>query len=63
MVLDLSDLSFMDSSGISALDGVIRDLEPRRWTLTVRPVFQESVRQMLELSLMYGELPLDAEAQ
>jgi anti-anti-sigma factor len=52
VTLDLSRLSFMDSSGVRALHTLLpaRSGEPPR--LTISPTFQDNVRQVLEMTGM-----------
>jgi anti-anti-sigma factor len=61
VLLDLAELSFMDSSGVHVLDRVLRDLDPEGWKLLVRPTLQDRVRQILDLTGIYGLLPFDRE--
>lgn len=58
VVLDLGDLSFMDSSGVRVLDAVLRDAASEGWTFGVRRQMQEGVRQVLEMTGMMPLLPL-----
>jgi len=60
--LDLRGLSFMDSSGIRALDALLRDLPAHDWTLLVEPTLQPAVRQVIALTGMTGALPFDPPA-
>ena len=57
--LDLQGLSFMDSSGIRALDTLVRDLPAMRWTLVIEPTLQPAVRQVIALTGMTDALPFD----
>ncbi|HSZ70649.1 MAG TPA: STAS domain-containing protein [Solirubrobacteraceae bacterium] len=58
LTLDLRALSFMDSSGIRALDGLLRDAESEGRSLLIDGDLQESVRKVLELTGMLATLPL-----
>jgi anti-sigma B factor antagonist len=58
--LDLRGLSFMSSSGIRALDAILRDVAAHRWALVIEPTMQAAVRQVIELTGMTGALPFDA---
>jgi len=58
--LDLRGLAFMDSSGIRALDAILRDVAANRWTLVVEPTLQPAVRQVIALTGMTDALPFDA---
>jgi len=55
VVLDLSELRFMDSSGVAAIDAVLRD--PSAGRLAVDPHLHERVRRILELTRMIEALP------
>jgi anti-anti-sigma factor len=58
LTLDLRALSFMDSSGIRALDGLLRDAESEGRSLLIDGDLQQSVRKVLELTGMLATLPL-----
>ena len=58
--LDLAGLTFMDSSGVRALDGVLRDLAPKGWRLSIVPDLQDSVRQILAVTGMIDVLPFES---
>ncbi len=55
VVLDLSELHFMDSSGLAAIDAVLRD--PSAGRLSVHPHIHERVRKILEMTRMIEALP------
>ena len=55
VVLDLSGLDFMDSSGVRALDAVLRE----DGSLVLRPELTELVRQVLDITGLLGELPFE----
>ena len=55
VVLDLSELRFMDSSGVAAIDAVLRD--PSAGRLAVDPHIHERVRRILEMTHMIEALP------
>jgi anti-anti-sigma factor len=57
--LDLAGLTFMDSSGVRALDGLLRELAPKAWRLSIVPDLQDSVRQILEITGMIDVLPFE----
>ena len=61
VLLDLSALSFMDSSGVRTLGEVLRDAAREGWTLAVRPEMQPTVRQVLDITGMMGVLPMHQE--
>lgn len=54
-VLDLSGLAFMDSSGVRALDALVRGGAP----LTLRPALTEPVRQVLAMTGLLDDLPFE----
>jgi anti-sigma B factor antagonist len=57
--LELGGLTYMDSSGVRVLDGVVRDLDREGWILTVAPELRRPVRQVLEMTGMIGVLPFE----
>jgi len=59
VLLDLSGLSFMDSSGVRILDTLLREVDRHQWTLTIGSELQPGVRQVLEMTGMLGCLPID----
>ena len=58
VLLDLRKLTFMDSSGVRALDAVMRDVEREGWSLAIRSDMHRNVRQVLALTGMLEALPL-----
>jgi anti-anti-sigma factor len=58
VLLDLREVSFMDSSGVRVLDALMRDVEREGWSLGVRPEMQDNVRMVLEMTGMLNVLPL-----
>ncbi len=58
VLLDLSALAFMDSSGVRELDAVLGDADRAGWTLAVRPELHENVRQILRMTGLIDHLPL-----
>jgi anti-anti-sigma factor len=61
--LDLHELSFMDSSGVRAIDGLLRDVAREGWSFAIRDDLQSSVRKVFELTGMLAALPLVADAR
>jgi anti-sigma B factor antagonist len=61
VVLDISELSFIDSSGLRALDAVLEAVDREGWTLAIRPDLAPAVRQVLELTGMIELLPIAGE--
>ena len=61
VLLDLGALSFMDSSGVTALDRLLRDAESNGWTLTLTPDLRPTVRRVLEVTGMMDVLPVQHE--
>ena len=59
VVLDLHELSFMDSTGVRMLDALLHESDTRGWRFVVRPDLHRSVRQVLELTGMMAALPLE----
>jgi anti-anti-sigma factor len=60
--LDLREVSFLGSSGIQALDVLLRDVAREQWQLTIDPVLQRGVQRVLELTGVLALLPLDRSA-
>ena len=62
VLLDLRDLQFMDSSGIAALDALLRTAAAQGWSLQLGATMQEPVRRVLEMTGMLDVLAIaDAE--
>lgn len=59
VVLELHELRFMDSSGVRALDGLLRDTEREGWSLRIRSDMHDNVRRVLALTGMLDALPLE----
>jgi anti-sigma B factor antagonist len=58
VVLDLSGVSFLDSSGVRALDELVVDVDREGWVLEIRWDLQRAVRQVLEITGMIELLPM-----
>ncbi len=61
VVLDLAQLTFMDSSGLRVLDGLLRDADRHGWELTLRSELQRPVRQLLTITGMFDVMPFEEE--
>jgi anti-sigma B factor antagonist len=61
VVLDLSGLSFVDSSGVRALDDLVRETDREGWALSIDARLPEGVRQVLRLTGMLDLLPIEAD--
>jgi anti-sigma B factor antagonist len=59
VVLDLSEVGFMDSSGVRALDTLLKECDRNGWSLAVGAQMTENVIQVLELTGMMGALPIE----
>ena len=59
VLLDLSELSFMDSSGVGALDGLLRVAEENGFQLRIQSDLHENVKRVLDLTGMLAGLPLE----
>ena len=59
VLLDLTGLAFMDSSGVRALDALLRDCDRHGWELRIDPGLRPAVEQVLRLTGMFGTLPLE----
>ena len=57
--LDVSGLTFMDSSGVRLLDALMRDVDANGWTLTLSTQLHPAVRRVLELTGMLALLPFE----
>jgi anti-sigma B factor antagonist len=62
VLLDLSALTFMDSSGVRGLDAVLGELRPEGWDLRIRRELHDNVRQVLEMTALYDSLPFEDDA-
>jgi anti-sigma B factor antagonist len=60
VVLDLTNLTFIDSSGIRALDELLRAVDERAWRFAIRSELRDNVRRVLEMTGMLGLLPFAA---
>lgn len=58
VLLDLSEVTFMDSTGVRMLDALLAECARQRWALRVGATMGPSVRQVLDLTGMLGVLPL-----
>ncbi len=58
VLLDLRRLTFMDSSGVRALDALLREVELEDWSLRIREGIHRNVRQVLALTGMLDALPM-----
>ncbi len=58
LLLDLSGVTFIDSSGLRALDGLARHSRDTGAGLRIDPNLPDSVVQILELTGMLGILPI-----
>ena len=61
VLLDLSELTFMDSSGVRALDAVLGEARRERRAFAVRRAMHDNVRQVLEMTALYDALPFEAD--
>jgi anti-sigma B factor antagonist len=60
VVIDLRGVSFMDSSGVRALDTALREAAARGRELRVTDGLQPGVVQVLEMTGMLEHLPVEA---
>ena len=58
VLLDLRKLTFMDSSGVRALDALLGDVEREGWSFEIRSDMHANVRQVLRLTGLLDALPL-----
>jgi anti-sigma B factor antagonist len=59
VVLDLSGVGFMDSSGVRMLDALAREAAEHAWDLRLRDALSEPVAHVLELTGVKDELPFE----
>lgn len=59
VVLDLSELSFMDSSGLKMLAELVRDAKESGASLRIDADLSPLVRRVLEITGMLGLLPIE----
>jgi anti-anti-sigma factor len=59
VLLDLSQVEFMDSSGVRVLDTLLREIDVEGWDLLIVPTLTEAVAQVLELTGVHDQLPFD----
>ena len=57
--LDLHELSFMDSSGLRMLLGLLRESEQAGWSLTIGNELHQNVRRLLTMAGILDMLPFD----
>ncbi len=62
LVLDLEAVSFMDSSGVRALEALMRTAEETGVPLAIRPQLARNVREVLELTGLLHVLPFESAA-
>ena len=60
LVLDLESVSFMDSSGVRALEALMRVADETGAPFEVRPQLARNVRQVLEMTGLLYVLPFEA---
>jgi anti-anti-sigma factor len=63
VVLDLGEVTFMDSSGVRLIDALLRDCAREGWELRFARTLTDQVTQVLELTEMMGELPFEDEEE
>jgi anti-sigma B factor antagonist len=59
VLLDLAQVTFMDSSGVRVLDALMRDVDAEGWDLRIVPTLTDAVAQVLELTGIRDQLPFD----
>ena len=62
VVVDLSEITFIDSSGLNALIGALRVAESNGGALMVSPSLPTQVKRVFEITGLSGVLPIEAEA-
>jgi anti-anti-sigma factor len=61
VTLDLSDLEFIDSTGMRAIVEAIRDAQSDGWNLAVLPTMRRDVRRAFDIAGLMPRLPLAEE--
>jgi anti-sigma B factor antagonist len=61
LILDMRELSFMDSAGVRALDSLLREAGTEGHSLLIVDELRANVRKALELTGMLAALPLIGE--
>ncbi|HEY5196174.1 MAG TPA: STAS domain-containing protein [Solirubrobacteraceae bacterium] len=59
VLLELSELAFVDSSGLRAIDALLEAVDREGWTLRIGPDLAPGVRQVLEMTGMIELLPIE----
>ncbi|WP_187368984.1 STAS domain-containing protein [Baekduia soli] len=62
VVVDLSEVVFMDSSGLNVILQATRSARAEGWSFAVAPQLSEPVARLFELTAMDGYLPFDGRA-
>jgi anti-anti-sigma factor len=63
VVADLSGITFMDSSGVRAIDDALREVAQDGRRLVFLPQFGDSVRMVLSLTGVLDALPVEARSR
>ena len=58
VVFDMGETVFMDSTGVRALDGLLREAEAKGWTFALGSDMHRNVRHVLELTGVLDAVPL-----
>ena len=58
VVFDMCETAFMDSTGVRALDGLMREAETNGWTFALGSDMHRNVRHVLELTGVLDVIPL-----
>ena len=59
VLVDLSGLTFMDSSGVRTIHGLLAAARQDRWTLRFSPGLRDNVRQVLWMTGMLDAMPFE----
>jgi anti-anti-sigma factor len=63
VLFDLSQVSFIDSSGLRMLAELVRDAQETGWSLSIGSDLAPMLRRLLELTGMLEMLPLDGDGE
>jgi anti-anti-sigma factor len=59
VLVDLREVTFMDSTGVRALNTLLRECSENGWGMHVSSDMTDAVRQVLEMTAMMPLLPLE----
>jgi anti-sigma B factor antagonist len=57
ILLDLRGITFMDSTGVRAIDGILRDADREQWSLTIGSELPRAVKQLFDITGLTATIP------